>query len=286
MESSHGQTFERYRGYLFGIAYRMLGSAMEAEDMVQETFLRWRAAELASVAHPRAFLATIITRLCINQMESSRHKRESYIGPWLPEPVLDSQLHLVEQDESVSLAFLVLLEQLTAAERAVFILRELFDFSYREIAVMLVKSETACRQLFSRAQRHIKANQPRFETTPERHEQLLQRFLAVINGQDLSTLTDMLAEDVIFWGDGGGKVPGATRRPIYGKGAVARFLLGVVRFGPAEPVVTVRQINGLPTMVVAERNGPVAFVLSLDVLADEIAGIRVIANPDKLRALG
>ena len=166
--------------------------------------------------NPRAFLATIVTRLCINQLESARVQRESYIGPWLPEPVPDNQLQLVEQDESVSLAFLVLMEQLSPAERAVFILRELFDYRYGEIAEILQKSEMACKQLFSRAQRHLKENKPRFETAPERHEQLLGQFLAVINGQELATLTQMLAEDVVFWGDGGGKVPGATRRPIYG----------------------------------------------------------------------
>ncbi len=286
------ELFETYRSYLFAIAYRMLGSAMDAEDMVQETYLRYSATPPESIASLKAFLTTIITRLCMDQLHLARRKREQYLGPWLPEPIITAdapELAQVEERvdtaESISLAFLVLLEQLQPIERAVFLLREVFEYDYAEIASFLGKSEAACRQSFSRAKKHLGDHRPRFPASPGTQKQLLTGFLQAVNAGEMSGLMSLLAEEVTFWGDGGGKVKGAATRPITGRLEVARFFLhtgNVFRSSlPEGAHVELAEVNGQPALII--RAGERAFsVLTIEVEADLIQAIRVIANPEKL----
>jgi RNA polymerase sigma-70 factor, ECF subfamily len=286
------ESFDAYRSYLFGIAYRMLGSAMDAEDMVQETWLRYSTTPPESIRSPKAFLTTIITRLCVDQLQLARRKREQYVGPWLPEPIhtADSP-HArtveegVEKEETLSLAFLVLLEQLHPIERAVFLLREVFDYDYAEIARIIGKSEAACRQAFSRAKKHLVEQRPRFRASPQTQKELLTGFQRAVQAGEMAPLMSLLTEDVTFWGDGGGKVPGAVSQPISGREAVARFFLdtvGVFRsLLPPGARIELAEINGEPALVT--RAGDRAFsVLTIDVEDDRIQKIRIVANPDKL----
>src|SRR4051812_31252357 len=230
--------FEQYRPLLFSIAYQMLGSAMEAEDIVQETYLRYQKA--SDVESPKAYLTTIATRLCLNQINSARERREQYLGPWLPEPVLDAASPLIpgtelEKKEIISMAFLVLLEELTPPERAVFLLREVFDYEYAEIAQILEREEADCRQLYSRAKKHLAENRPRFTSSPEQHRQILERFLQAVQGGQVDALTMMLAQDAVLWADGAGR-PGAATRPIFGSNSIARFVQGTQRYLPEKYV--------------------------------------------------
>src|SRR5579884_1642726 len=283
------ESFETYRSYLFAIAYRMLGSAMDAEDMVQETYLRYQTTPPETILSPKAFLTTIITRLCMDQLHLARRKRELYVGPWLPEPIstaeapeLASVEERVDKEESISLAFLVLLEQLQPMERAVFLLREVFEYDYAEIAAFLSKSEAACRQAFSRAKKHLSEHRPRFPASLDTQRQLLTSFQQAVNAGEMTTLMNLLAEDVTFWADGGGKVKGAATRPIYGREAVARFSLGATRrFLPEGYRTELEEVNGQPALVV--RAGDRAFlVLTIEVQEDQIRAVRIIANPEKL----
>ncbi len=286
------ESFETYRSYLFAIAYRMLGSAMDAEDMVQETYLRYQATPAETISSPKAFLTTIITRLCMDQLHLARRKREQYLGPWLPEPIITSEApeltkveERVDMYESISLAFMVLLEQLQPVERAVFLLREVFEYDYAEIATFLGKSEVACRQAFSRAKKHLGDHRPRFPASPEIQKQLLTGFMRAVQAGEMSTLMNVLAEDVTFWGDGGGKVIGAATHPIAGSAAVAQFLLGTWKVFrnslPADAHVELSEINGQPALVT--RSGDRAYaVLTIEVEAQRIRTIRIIANPEKL----
>src|SRR3954466_4385016 len=210
MDIVDAKQFEAYRPLMFLIAYRMLGSVTEAEDIVQEAYLRYQATPTDAIVSHKAFLSTIVTRLCLNQLQSARAQRESYIGPWLPEPVLTgvderfAPMQQAELHESLALAFLVLLEQLTPVERAVFLLREVFDYDYAEIAAIVRRSEDNCRQLYVRARRHIDEGRPRFEASREQREELAQRFFAAAQLGDTNTLVEMLAADVVVYGDGGG----------------------------------------------------------------------------------
>ncbi len=286
------ESFETYRSYLFAIAYRMLGSAMDAEDLVQETYLRYQSSEPATIHSLKAYLTTILTRLCMDQLQLARRKREQYVGPWLPEPILteempevaDPEKH-VEIEESISLAFLVLLEQLQPFERAVFLLREVFEYSFAEIAAMLEKSEAACRRSFSRAKQHLVKGRSRFSPAPEMHRQLLNGFLVAVQNGDMTTLTDLLSENVTLWADGGGKVRQAALRPIRGREAVARFSLGTRRFWPENAHVECEEINGQAALVIRTDEGQVFSVLTMDVEQGRIQVIRVMANPDKLARL-
>src|SRR6266480_6686208 len=226
------ESFETYRSYLFSIAYRMLGSAMDAEDMVQETYLRYQGTPPETITSLKAFLTTIISRLCMDQLHLARRKREQYLGPWLPEPIITveaPELAQVEERvdtyESISLAFLVLLEQLQPIERAVFLLREVFEYDYAEIASFLGKSEVACRQWFSRAKKHLADHRPRFSAPPETQRQMLISFQQALQAGEMSTLMNLLAEDVTFWADGGGKVKGVAIHQLSGRDVVARFIL-------------------------------------------------------------
>ncbi len=270
------ESFESYRSYLFAIAYRMLGSAMDAEDMVQETYLRYQTTPPATITSLKAFLTTIIARLCMDQLHLARRKREQYLGPWLPEPISTaeaSELAQVEERvdayETISLAFLVLLEQLQPIERAVFLLREVFEYDYAEIAAFLGKSEVACRQWFSRAKKHLGDHRPRFPASPETQKHLLTGFLRAVNAGEMSTLMNLLAEDVTFWGDGGGKVKGAATHPIAGRLAVARFFLetgNVFRSALPEGFrVELAEVNRQPALII--RAGERAFsVLTIDLV--------------------
>jgi len=221
--------FEEYRPLMFSIAYRMLGSITEAEDIVQDAYLRYQAASPERIVSHKAYLSTVVTRLCLNHLELAKIQREAYIGPWLPEPALTdlderfTPAHQAEMHESVSMAFLVLLEQLTPAERAVFLLREVFDYDYAEVAAIVGKEEAACRQLLHRAKQHIADHRPRFKPTPEAHRQILTHFLQAVGSGELAGLLAMLADDVELWADGGGKARGAITRPLRGRDAVARF---------------------------------------------------------------
>jgi RNA polymerase sigma-70 factor (ECF subfamily) len=289
------ESFETYRPYLFSVAYRMLGSAMDAEDMVQETFVRFQKTPPETIVSLKAFLTTIITRLCMDQLHLARKQREVYPGPWLPEPILtESRADTmnpeasVDMEESVSLAFLILLEQLQPAERAVFLLREVFDYEYADIAAMLGKSEVACRQWFSRAKKHLADHRPRFPVAEEAHRQLLTSFFQAVRGGNLDELTHILAEDVTFWADGGGKVKGAALHPLAGRTVVAEFILGSGRIFrdslPRDAVGSLVDVNGRPAIVI--RSGPRALsVVTIEVGAGLIQAIRLIANPDKLSHL-
>ena len=286
------ESFETYRSYLFAIAYRMLGSAMDAEDMVQETYLRYQTTPPETIISLKAFLTTILTRLCMDQLHLARRKREQYIGPWLPEPIITagtSELAKVEERvdayESISLAFLVLLEQLQPLERAVFLLREVFEYEYVEIATFLGKSEVACRQSFSRAKKHLGDHRPRFPASPDTQKQLLTGFMQAVQAGEMTPLMNLLAEDVTFWADGGGKVKGAATHQIAGRVAVARFILESSpifrRSLPEDAQVELAEVNGQPALII--RAGAHAlFVLTIEVEAQRIKTIRNIVNPDKL----
>lgn len=285
------ESFETYRGYLFAIAYRMLGSAMDAEDMVQETYLHYQNTPPETIHSLKAYLTTILTRLCMDQLDLARRKREVYVGPWLPEPIHTAETpeaadpeKRVETEESISLAFLVLLEQLQPFERAVFLLREVFEYEFAEIATMLDKSEAACRRSFSRAKLHLSKHRPRFPASPQIHQQLLNGYFQAVQGGDMTPLMNLLSENVTLWADAGGKLKQAALRPIHGRDAVARFSLGTKRFWPENARVELEEVNGQAALVI--RTGEKAFsVLTIDVEDEQIQTIRVIANPEKLARL-
>ncbi|HEU0000291.1 MAG TPA: RNA polymerase sigma-70 factor [Ktedonobacteraceae bacterium] len=286
------ESFETYRSYLFAIAYRMLGSAMDAEDMVQETYLRYQNTPPETIGSHKAFLTTIISRLCVDQLHLAHRKREQYLGPWLPEPIITAETRevisteeRVDREESISMAFLLLLEQLQPVERAVFLLREVFDYDYAEIASFLGKSEVTCRQWFSRAKKHLADHRPRFSTPPETQRQMLISFQRALQAGEMTALVNMLAEDVTFWADGGGKVKGVATRQIFGRNAVARFALDnspIFRNTlPADSRMELAEVNGQPALITRSGDKALA-VLTIDVEAGQIKAIRFIANPDKL----
>ena len=280
------------RGLMFSIAYRMTGRVSEAEDLVQEAFLRWERVRQRGVAveSPRAYLATTTTRLAIDHMRSARVRRESYVGSWLPEPIVadldEGPEHMAELSDSLSMAFLVLLESLSPVERAVFLLREVFDYPYDDIGHIVDKSEANCRQIFARARRHLDDQHVRSEASRDQSEALLRSFLAAARDGDLEQLEDLLAADAVFCGDGGG-VATALRHPLYGRDRVAAFILTVFTQGgtrgfTVEPVL----VNGGPGVLTRDAGGSVVGVWSLDVTDGVIQTVRGVVNPDKLRHLG
>jgi RNA polymerase sigma-70 factor (ECF subfamily) len=269
--------FEAHRPTLVAIAYRMLGSAAEAEDIVQEAWLRWQASPRDTVRSDRAFLSTVVTRLCLDHLKSARTNRELYVGPWLPEPVrTDSQV----DPETISVAFLVLLESLTPVERAVYLLHEVFGYSHAEVAEMVDKEEATCRQLLHRAREHLQARRPRFAPSKQAHERLVVGFLSACASGELDSLKRLLAEDVTAWADGGGKAAAATR-PVHGAEAVARMYIGIVKKAPPGVEVEIAEVNGWPTAVV-RLNGAVFDVISLETDGERIHAIRAVLNPEKL----
>jgi RNA polymerase sigma-70 factor (ECF subfamily) len=287
-----GYLYEELRPYMFAIAYRMVGSVSDAEDIVQEAFLRFHRAtnEGDVVESPKAYLSAVTTRLGIDHLRSARVRRERYVGQWLPEPLLTDEAPDVSQHaetaDSLSLAFLVLLESLSPVERAVFLLREVFGYGYDEIARVVDKSEDNCRQIAVRARRQVDAKKPRFEASRQRKEELAQRFFAAAAEGDAEGLLGLLAADVVAYGDGGGKAP-AFPRPVFGRDRVAR-LFAAFRARAEEFRVTSLQpatINGQPGAVFFDPDGHPVVVVSLDIAEDQVQAIRAVSNPDKLSHL-
>lgn len=285
------ELYEELRPLMFSIAYRMLGSASNAEDIVQEAFLRFHheASKGTAIESPKAYLSAITTRLSIDYLRSARVRRERYVGTWLPEPlVTDEAPQHAETADSLSMAFLVLLESLTPVERAVFLLREVFEYGYDEIAQVVGKREDNCRQIAVRARRQMEAKKPRFEASRKRREDLARRFFEAAQNGDGKALLDLLAADVVAYSDGGGKVP-ALPRPIYGRDRVARALLGgargaLERFGVRG--MAFAAINGQPGALFLDRRGRPVLAVSLDIADDQVQAIHGVANPEKLAHLG
>jgi RNA polymerase sigma-70 factor (ECF subfamily) len=274
----------------FAVAYRMLGSVSEAEDAVQEAFLRLHRAlqEGETIESPRAYLTAVVSRLCIDQLRSARARRERYVGEWLPEPLVDDDpARHAEMADSLSLAFLVLLESLSPEQRAAFLLREVFDYPYDEIAAIVGKSEDNARQLVTRARRHVEERRPRYEASREQRDELADRFFAAIGEGDLEPLESLLAEDVVLHGDGGGKVP-ALARAVHGRAHVARTLRAWVRASARIGVFSVRrvEVNGQPGAMTLDSEGRLINVFALDIADGQIQGVNSIVNPDKLGHLG
>jgi RNA polymerase sigma-70 factor, ECF subfamily len=281
-EPSAADAFDEHRGALFAVAYRMLGTVADAEDVVQDAYLRWREAPRDQVESPRAYLTTIVTRLCIDHLRSARVRREEYVGPWLPEPILaaDAPEEPVEMAESLSMAFLVLLESLTPAERAALLLREVFDYEYAEVAAILGKTEANCRQLVRRARERIAEGRPRFDASREERERMTERFMAACATGDLEGLVGLLSADAALYSDGGGKVR-AARNPIFGADRVARFMVGITRKAPAGLRVRPAIVNG-EIGLVATIDGETNSVVTFRFGASTIDAIYIVNNPDKL----
>jgi RNA polymerase sigma-70 factor (TIGR02957 family) len=287
------ELFQAQRPRLFAVAYRMLGSASDAEDVVQDAWLRYSSARSGDVRSPSAYLTTIVTRLCLDRLKSARASREEYVGPWLPEPVVTDDAPGPEGSvalaESVTLAFMVLLETLSPEERAVFLLREVFEHDYEDIAAMLDTTPANCRQLFHRAKSRIAERRPRFSDAVEEKRRLIGRFVDALRNGDDDAMAGVLAEDVGFWSDGGGKAL-AARRPVFGRDHVGTMLAGFRRTASSAGVdlatltLDIADVNGEPAMLLRAA-GRLDSVYAFTVDDGAIAAIRVVRNPDKLRFL-
>lgn len=279
-------SFEEHRGLLFSLAYQMLGSVADAEDLVQEAFLRWARADRSGVRSARDFLATTVARLALDHLGSARVRRESYVGPWLPEPLVegatDDRLAALGRAESVTTAFLVLLEQLTPPQRAAYLLHDVFGYGYPDVARLVETSEANARQLVHRARRKVAEGRPRFEADPARAEDLAQRFLDACANGHLDTLVEMLADDAVAWSDGGGVVA-AARRPVSGADRVARFIGSLMEKWQRSGEVRWTRVNGRPGLIVVVGGKPWA-VVSLDVGPERVRAVYLVLNPDKVRA--
>jgi RNA polymerase sigma-70 factor (TIGR02957 family) len=287
-----GEEFEELRPAAFAVAYRMLGSVSEAEDAVQEAFLRLHRAREGGerIESPRAYLSTVVSRLSLDHLRSAAVRRETYVGEWLPEPLVasaeDDPARRTEMADSLSLAFLILLESLSPEQRAAYLLHDVFEEPYDRIAEIVGTSEQNARQLATRARRHVAERRPRFEASREQREELATRFFAAAEEGDLQGLEELLAHDVVLRGDGGGNAP-ALGHAVYGRTRVARTLRANLRartrFG-----ITLRreEVNGQPGAVFVDREGRLISVMSLDVAEGQIQGVSSIVNPDKLRHLG
>lgn len=283
---------EALRRVAFAVAYRMLGSASEAEDIVQETLVRLHQSRADEIRSWEAYATTIATRRCINQLRSARVRREQYVGSWLPEPLLEvpepsTPAGAAETADSISMAFLVLLETLSPAERAAFLLREVFGYDYPSIAEMLQRTPAACRQLVTRARRHVDAGRPRFEVDHAQREQVTRQFIAACQSGDLDGLTELLTADAVFTGDGGGNVPPgmAITKPVHGRAAVARLLRSFHRRGTGLRFDSTT-VNGQPGFRMRTPDGLLVAVLSLDIVDGCVQAVRSVVNPAKLRHLG
>lgn len=271
---------------LVGLAYRALGRMTEAQDVVQETWERWAAADQASIDNPGGWLTTVCTRRCVDLLRSAAHQRETYVGPWLPEPIPTDDLDLADaaaMGETLTLAFLVVLESLSPLERVAFLLHDVFAYDHDTVAGMLGRSPAAVRQLVSRARGQVDARRPRFEADASRRWEVAEAFLAAATGGAMEDLLSLLAPDVEFTSDGGGVVT-AARRSVKGPERVARFILGIVSLAPDEATVRTTAINGMPALV-AEVGGEPNTVFAFDVADGRILAIRAVRNPDKLAAL-
>lgn len=275
--------FQELRPLLFSLAYRMLGTRADAEDVLQDAYLRWQSARAEEVRSPKSYLTTVVARLALDSLKAAHRKRETYVGPWLPEPLVEPLgAQPVEMAESLSLAFLHLLESLSPAERVAFLLREVFDAEYDEVAAALETSEANSRQIVARARKHIHDRRPRFAVDRERQMAVLQEFLAACATGDPAQLTALLAEDAVCYSDGGGKVSAALN-PIFGAERIARFVIGI---GKKLPGITVQfaEINGEAGVVLMDA-GKAFGVMAVDVTpAGRVGGLYVVMNPDKLRA--
>ena len=280
------------RPLLFSIAYRMLGSASDAEDIVQEAFLRFHRETGAGteVESPKSYLSAVTTRLCIDHLRSARVRRESYVGTWLPEPLLtdetsDAERH-AETADSLSMGFLVLLESLTPVERAVFLLREVFEYDYDEIASVVGKSQENCRQIAVRARQHVQAGKPRFEASRAEREELASRFLRAAGEGDVESLVGMLAADVVAYADGGGKAT-AFPRPVHGRDKILRLLQGPAASGARLSVTAIRpaEINGQPGAILLDQDGVPVAAVSLDIADGQVQTMHFVSNPEKLEHL-
>jgi RNA polymerase sigma-70 factor (ECF subfamily) len=281
-----GASFESHRRALTGLAYRMLGSRAEAEDVVQDAYLRWHAVDRDAIAEPRRYLGTVVTRLCLDRMKSARARREIYVGQWLPEPVVDETLDADAAGDlahDLSVALMLVLERLSPLERASFLLHDVFGLDFADVARTLQRGEPACRQLAARARAHIEEARPRFPASREQGMRLAAAFAAAAQTGDVATLTKLLAEDAVLYSDGGGK-RAAALNPIKGADKIVRFLGGITRKNPALSSMRVRPatVNGLAGFVLREEDG------AIDTLAFEHDGSRIVAiyvvrNPEKLR---
>jgi RNA polymerase sigma-70 factor (ECF subfamily) len=286
-ERISSEDLERLRPLLFSVAYRMLGEVGDAEDVVQEAFLRAHRvlADGGDIREPKAFLTEVTTRIAIDHLRSARVRRERYVGEWLPEPLLTDdrmspELH-AEETESLSMAFLVVLETLSPVERAVFLLHDVFGMGFEEVASTIGKSSANARQIAVRARKHIEARRPRFDPSAAQRQALADRFFAAIGDGDVEGLIALLAEDVVMVGDGGGR--GAVRSPIVGRLRIARFLAGLGRYAAGHRLSVERAtVNGQPGIVAYGPDGIVETVLTIDVLEGRVTAIRSVANPDKL----
>ncbi len=281
------EIYERHRPLLFSIAYRMLGSVADAEDAVQEAYLRWREAPERKMRSPKGYLSTVVTRLCIDRLRSARARREEYVGPWLPEPLLTEPSSepgdVAVLDETLSMAFLVLLESLTPVERAVFLLREVFGYGYDETSAIVGKGEANCRQIARRAREAVAARRPRFESSREQEERLVGHFVEACQSGDMEGLLGLLSEDVTLYSDGGGKARAALN-PIRGSERVARFLLGILSKVPSDFSARTAQVNGKPGILGYEGGRPTS-ATTLEAAEWRIRAIRIVVNPEKLRTL-
>jgi RNA polymerase sigma-70 factor (ECF subfamily) len=277
---------------MFSIAYRMLGSVAEAEDVVQDAFVRQQQAERDGlrIDSPSAYLSTVVTRLAIDELRSARARRETYAGEWFPEPLLtdaeSDPAEQAEQADSLSWAFLLLLERLGPVERAVFLLHDIFGYGFDEIAQIVSKSAANCRQLAARARRHVEAGRPRFEASRWKRDELADRFFAAVSDGNLDDLVGMLADDVAVAGDGGGKVPAWTR-PIVGVEHVGRLLVGLGRqIREHDGTIERREVNGQPGALIRDPDGRLVAVFSIEIVDGQVQRLRSVINPDKLHHLG
>ena len=280
--TNEASDFEPHRDALVRLAYQMLGSIAEAEDVVQDAFVRWRDVDRAAVTHPRAYLARIVSRLCVDRMRAEASRRAAYVGTWLPEPVVTHPGEPLAHD--LSLALLMTLERLSPLERAAFLMHDVFDMDYGEIAEMLERTEPACRQLAARAREHVRQERPRFATDDATRDRLVDAFMAAAFGGDVAALADVLAEDAVLYADGGGKRPAAAQ-PIRGRASIIDFF-GMVarnRVGSSLGRTQRVEINTLPGFIVQAVDG--VQTIAFDVASDRIEAIYVMRNPDKLRHL-
>jgi RNA polymerase sigma-70 factor (ECF subfamily) len=281
------------RPLLFSIAYRMLGSASDAEDVLQDAWLRYRSVNHSEIRSIRAFMTTVVTRLCLDRLKSAQKTREEYIGPWLPEPVLTSEVEspesMLQRSESVTLAFLVLLEQLSPEERAVFLLKDVFDYEHSEIADILGMTIENSRQLLHRAKSRLAKGRPRPTGTPQARRDVAERFARAFSSGDAAELTALLTTDVGMWSDGGGKAT-AARRPLLGRQRVLTFLVGLYRTAVTRGLIrdaslTIEDVNSEPALVL-RLSGHLESIFVLSIDNDAISAIRVVRNPDKLAHIG
>jgi RNA polymerase sigma-70 factor, ECF subfamily len=280
-----GDALERERGRLYAIAYGMLGTTAEAEDVVQEAFARWHEADRSAVRSPAAFLTTVVTRLAIDRLRSAERRRVEYVGPWLPEPLVAEAdpADVVSEAERLSLALLATLERLNPVERAVFLLRDVFDFDYAEIAETVAKEEANCRQIGRRARARMGEPVRRYRATREEEEELLRAFVAAAESGDVEKLTGLLARDAVLWADGGGRVEAALQ-PVYGALNIARCVIGFASKEPPDVRVRPVRVNGDPGFRTDTASGPRG-VVAFELAEGLIVGIRILVNPDKLRHL-